>query len=161
MGLSRLLKYSEEICERFCLLNLSCWYKMNNCVKMKLDGSSCTHYKPYVIYQLPLLWEEGGSSGRERREEKREERKMEEQGVASETGREEKLLNDETICAVKRLDQTSTNGRTSSMATGSVTKRKAAISLNTPIFFSPFSLSRPPSFPQLQGPVYLSLDKHK
>lgn len=78
---------------------------------------------------------------------------MEDQGVASELGREEKLLNDETICAVKRLDQTSTNGRTSSMATGSVTKRKAAISLNTPIFFSP-SLSRPPSFTQLQGPVF-------
>lgn len=38
-----------------------------------------------------------GSSGRG---EKEEERKMEKQGVASETGRDEKLLNDETICAV-------------------------------------------------------------
>lgn len=36
---------------------------MNNCVKMKLGGSSCTHYKPYVIYLLILLWEEGGGRG--------------------------------------------------------------------------------------------------
>lgn len=30
---------------------------MNNCVKMKLGGSYCTHYKPYVTYQLLLVWE--------------------------------------------------------------------------------------------------------
>lgn len=72
---------------------------------------------------------------------------MEEQVVASETGGKEKLLNDETICAVKLLDQTSTNGRTSSMATGSVTKREATIYLNTPIIFSPFLSLYPPPFP--------------
>lgn len=90
-------------------------------------------------------------------------RKVEEKGAASETGREEKLLNDETICAVKRLDRASTNGRTSSMATSSVTKRETAISLNTPRFFSlSFSLTTPcPSYPQLQGLVYLSLRKQK
>lgn len=76
---------------------------------------------------------------------------MEEQVVASETGREEKLLNDETICAVKLLDQTSTNRRTSSMATGSVTKREATISLNTPIFFSPFLSHDPPPFPNYKA----------
>lgn len=78
-------------------------------------------------------------------------RKMEEQVVASETGREEKLLNDETICAVKLLDQTSTNGRPSSMATGSVTKREATISLNTPIFFSPILSHDPPPFPNYKA----------
>lgn len=71
--------------------------------------------------------------------------------MASETGREEKLLNDETIYAVKRLDEISTNGRTSSMATGSVTKRKSAISLNTPIFFSPF-LSHDPLLSSITRP---------
>lgn len=81
----------------------------------------------------------------ERGEKKR--RKMKEQAVASETGRKEKLLNDETICAVKLLDQTSTNRRTSSMATGSVTKREATISLNTPIIFSSFLSLDPPPFP--------------
>lgn len=68
-------------------------------------------------------------------------RKVEEKGLASETGREEKLLNDETICAVKRLDRAPTNRRKSSMATSSVTKRETAISLNTPRFFFPSSLS--------------------
>lgn len=78
-------------------------------------------------------------------------RKVEEKGVASETGREEKLLNDETICAVKLLDRAPTNGRTSSMATGSVTKRETAISLNTPIFFL-FSFSHdPPPFPNYKA----------
>lgn len=70
-----LLKYTEEICERFCSLNLSCWCNMNNCVKMKLGGSSCNHYKPYVIYQLLLLWEgEGDSGGECKREKKRREK---------------------------------------------------------------------------------------
>lgn len=124
---------------------------------MKLGGSYCTHYKPYVTYQLLLVWEavqedvrDGRGGGKEWR--------MEEQGVATETGREEKLLNDETICTVKWLDQTSTNGRTSSMATSSVTKKKAAISLNTPIFFFSllFSLTTL-VYPQLQSSMYLSL----
>lgn len=75
-------------------------------------------------------------------------RKVEEKRVASETGREEKLLNDETISAVKRLDRAPTNGRTSSMATSSVTMRETAISLNTPRFFFPSAfLSRPPAPP--------------
>lgn len=78
-------------------------------------------------------------------------RKVEEKGVASETGREEKLLNDETICAVKLLDRAPTNGRNSSMATGSVTKRKAAISLNTPIFSSSFLSHDPPPFPNYKA----------
>lgn len=55
---------------------------------------------------------------------------------------EEKLLNDETICSVKLLAHTSTNSKTSSMATSSVAKRETAISCDTPIFFfhdpSPF-----------------------
>ena len=37
------------------------------------------------------------------------------------------------------------------MATGSVTKRKAAISLNTPIFFSPFLSHDPPPFPNYKA----------
>lgn len=61
--------------------------------------------------------------------------------VACEMGREEKLLNDETICSVKLLAHTSTNSKTSSMATSSVTKRETAISRNTPIFFLSLSLS--------------------
>lgn len=70
--------------------------------------------------------------------------------VACEMGREEKLLNDETICSVKLLVHTSTNSKTSSMATSSVTKRETAISRNTPIFFSPFHSHDPVSFPHLQ-----------
>lgn len=127
---------------------------MKNREEKKLNGSFCTH-KPYVICQ-PLFFlncekqQEEKDSVRETGGKKKK-RKMEEQEVASETGREEKLLNDETICTVKRLDQTSTNGRTSSMATGSVTKRKAAISLNTPIFFSPFLSHDPPPFPNYKA----------
>lgn len=71
--------------------------------------------------------------------------------VACEMGREEKLLNDETICSLKLLAHTSTNSKTSSMATSSVTKRETAISHNTPIFFSPFHSHDPVSFPHLQA----------
>lgn len=95
-------------------------------------------------------------------------RKVEEKGVASETGREEKLLNDETIRAVKRLDRPPTNGRTSSMATSSVTKRETAISLNTPRFFffpSPLSLTTPlpsPPFPNYKARcIYHWVNKNK
>lgn len=71
--------------------------------------------------------------------------------VACEMGREEKLLNDETICSVKLLAHTSTNSKSSSMATSSVTKRETAKSCNTPIFFSPFHSHDPVSLPQLQA----------
>lgn len=74
--------------------------------------------------------------------------KMEAMRLTIERGREEKVLNDETICSVKLLDHTSTNGKTSSMATSSVTKREAAISLNTPIFFS---LTTPLLFPNYKA----------
>lgn len=92
---------------------------------------------------------------------RRQEGNMEEQGVDSETGREEKLLNDETICTLMWLDRASTNGRISSMATGSVTKRKAAISLNTPIFFLSFSLSWPMLFPTTRPGVFFFRCLHK
>lgn len=127
-----------------------------------MGTSYCDYYKPYVIYQLPSVLE-AESSGRECWEigKRRQEGNMEEQGVDSETGRKEKLLNDETICTLMWLDGASTNGRISSMATGSVTKRKAAISLNTPIFFLSFSLSWPMLFPTTRPGVFFFRCLHK
>lgn len=164
IGLSCLLKYSEGICGRFCPLKLSCWCNMNNCVKMKLGGSSCTHYKPYVIHQLLLLWERGwgrrwrsvkGGEKREKRERwrskgwlvRQEERKnfsMMKQSV---------LLSDWT-----RLPPM---GGPAPWQQALSPREKQPYPSTPPYFSLPFSLSRPPSFPQLQGPVYLSLGKHK
>lgn len=91
--------------------------------------------------------------GRREMEESREKKIRKNGGVrvACEMGREEKLLNDETICSVKLLAHTSTNSKASSMATSSVTKRETAISHNAPIFFSPFHSHDPISFPHLQA----------
>lgn len=136
-----------------------------------LDSDSRTLMQGMHGLWCAPLYEPGKGAVQARNNEERR-RKVEEKGVASETGREEKLLNDETIRAVKRLDRPPTNGRTSSMATSSVTKRETAISLNTPRFFfslSTFSHDPPPlppsppfpSIPQLQGPMYLSLGKQK
>lgn len=73
-------------------------------------------------------------------------------------GREEKLLNDETICSVKLLAHTSTNSKTSSMATSSVAKRETAISRYTPIFFS---LMIPSPFPNYKRALFYQCESTK
>lgn len=73
-------------------------------------------------------------------------------------GREEKLLNDETICSVKLLAHTSTNSKTSSMATSSVAKRETAISRYTPIFFS---LMIPSPFPNYKHALFYQCESMK
>ena len=95
--------------------------------KMRLWFGPSIHYEPYAISPVLLALERGnrwegrdGECSQRKRERERERR------------RKEKILNDETVGAVMLLARASTNGRTSSMATGSVTKRKAAISLYTP-----------------------------
>lgn len=102
------------------------------------------------------LWMRNGRSRREMWEQRQE--KMEEWWVACEMGREEKLLNDETICSVKLLAHTSTNSKTSSMATSSVAKRETAISRNTPIFFS---LMIPSPFPNYKSALIYQWESTK
>lgn len=117
-------------------------------VKSLVNDLACStwdHCQNEAVWKFIIFMnEEWKRQKRNVRAEERKSRKMEEWRVACEMGREEKLLNDETICSVKLLAHTSTNSKTSSMATSSVAKRKTAISRNTPIFFS---LMIPSPFP--------------
>lgn len=118
--------YSKEPCEWFRMLNLR-----------PLSKWSCLEV--HNIYE----W---GMKEAEEKCESRENKIKKDGGVMGGLwdGKREKLLNDETICSVKLLAHTSTNSKTSSMATSSVAKRETAISCNTPIFFS---LMIPSPFP--------------
>lgn len=131
-------------------------------IKMQVNYSGCStwnHCQNEAVWKFTIFMnEEWKRQKRNVRAEERKSRKMEEWWVACEMGREEKLLNDETICSVKLLAHTSTNSKTSSMATSSVAKRETAISRYTPIFFS---LMIPSPFPNYKHALFYQCESMK
>lgn len=126
-------------------------------VKMKLGGSACAHYNPYVIYQLLLLWEVGGAVEEERK--KRRERWRSKGWLV----RQEEMKN---FSMMKQSVLLSDWTRLPPMGgpapwQQALSPREKQPYPSTPPYFSlPFSLTTPLLSP-ITRPVYLSLGKQK
>lgn len=127
-------------------------------VKMKLGGSYCTHYKPYVIYQLLLLWQGGGQWRRVWERKKKRERWRRKGWLVRQEERKNFSMMKQSVL-LSDWTRPPPMGGPAPWQQALSPREKQPYPSTPPYFSFPFSLTTP-SFPPLQSLVYLSLGTH-